>query len=84
MLFTTPPPIYLLPLSESTFPHYWAQIFQMTRLVERTTNALVTKDDGALEEVKKALIQAQFLGAYEDHWKHIFCLGAVNSYPSGR
>mmetsp|Transcript_60799 Transcript_60799/g.113684 ORF Transcript_60799/g.113684 Transcript_60799/m.113684 type:complete len:502 (-) Transcript_60799:55-1560(-) len=27
------------------------------RLVERTTNALVTKDDGALEEVKKALIQ---------------------------
>jgi hypothetical protein len=27
-------------------------------LVERTTNALVTKDDGALEEVKKALIQA--------------------------
>lgn len=28
------------------------------RLVERTTNALVTKDDGALEEVKKALIQA--------------------------
>ncbi|CAJ1354866.1 unnamed protein product [Effrenium voratum] len=26
-------------------------------LVERTTNALVTKDDGALEEVKKALIQ---------------------------
>ena len=39
----------------------------MTRLVERTTNALVTKDDGALEEVKKALIQAQFLGAYEDN-----------------
>ncbi|CAK9044252.1 Uncharacterized protein SCF082_LOCUS25174 [Durusdinium trenchii] len=30
---------------------------EFIRLVERTTNALVTKDDGALEEVKKALIQ---------------------------
>ena len=32
-------------------------VFNGARLVERTTNALVTKDDGALEEVKKALIQ---------------------------
>jgi len=41
---------------------------EFIRLVERTTNALVTKDDGALEEVKKALIQVhqQFDQVHEE------------------
>lgn len=41
---------------------------EFIRLVERTTNALVTKDDGALEEVKTALIQVhqQFDQVHEE------------------
>eukprot|EP00438_Fugacium_kawagutii_P019590 Skav228914 [mRNA] locus=scaffold2504:52236:66837:+ [translate_table: standard] len=41
---------------------------EFIRLVERTTNALVTKDDGELEEVKKALIQVhqQFDQVHEE------------------
>ena len=51
------------------------------RLVERTTNALVTKDDGALEEVKKALIQA---GIPEFQWiiYHLYTIDPMKIYEN--